>query len=192
MSLNFTRQRIKVLIGCHPKGFDTHWQYVEIKEKCEKMFPGTEIIYETVDVLKGGTFIGDIFGSNAMKGHGKTFLQSKKNQYDAIWVPDCGGAWADMFNKINYNDKTYNEANQHYHDAGIYDLQMILLRVMSMLTPSGVLCLSKIILPDHENDATLFSAMILSLGYSVKEQWIMHISSLNSDIPYVIINNKQA
>ena len=59
--------------------------YKEIfKVKLEKPF----LAIDTIDIIEGGTYTGDIFSSE--------FINYKKNKYNIISLPDCSGDWYNL------------------------------------------------------------------------------------------------
>ena len=96
---------IKVLILCHPRGFDDHWQKEVIQEKTEALFrdrltgeDAKTIDYFTLDPEKSPDgqradfnfgWVHDLFNETEW---------SRVARFDMVWAPDCGGPWATMWN----------------------------------------------------------------------------------------------
>lgn len=94
---------MNVLIVCHPKIIEVennkiknHWYGPII---CQILnfynIDINEIVFNTVDIISGGTFNDDCFSENFQNNHRK--------EYDMVFMPDCGG---DFFFSQNNNDIT--------------------------------------------------------------------------------------
>lgn len=115
------------------------------------MFPRQQIAYETVDVLQGGTHQADVLNWSS-------FHKSKKDAYDMVWLPDCGGLWFDMFTMFDKQDGPDETLLKVYKEEAILRLTRITLCQLRLLKSGGRLYLGKILIePD------LFAALVLSL-----------------------------
>lgn len=118
----------KMLVYCHPhpiKKAGDHflWNFFSetVAKEGKKM---SDFAISSMDILPGGTIQADGFSDD--------FVQKHLNEYNLVFVPDCGGNW------IKYQDPILNL-------NGIYDLISTVLKVVK---PQGKLILSKFVAPN--------------------------------------------
>ena len=75
------------------------------------------------------------------------WVKHHSGEFDAVWVPDCGGAWWDVMQLRDINEDIYLE-----------HLELLLHAVLSLVKAGGMLYLGK--LPE---DATMFASRLLSM-----------------------------
>jgi hypothetical protein len=98
----------KILIFCHARivsgtldNLDYHWWRDKIREiSCELKLSGN-IIFDTVDVIKGGTYQRD--------GFSEDFIIEHLGEYDIVLIPDCGGKWFTLQQDKKLLDKNLSE-----------------------------------------------------------------------------------
>lgn len=86
----------KGIILCHPKivsvdengKINNHWYSDVMKENF------SDFIFDTIDIIKGGTYIDDCFSNN--------FINSHLEEYDLILSPDAGGKWYSLQESKDY------------------------------------------------------------------------------------------
>jgi hypothetical protein len=89
---------IKVVVLCHPRSFEGHWQEAVIRARTSELYADEIKDGKTLDffTLDGGS------GSTAdfPAGGAQTLFQETKfcktPRFDMIWAPDCGGEWFEM------------------------------------------------------------------------------------------------
>jgi hypothetical protein len=133
----------KVLILCHPKivtgSFEplilkNHWYGLVIQENksiFEHLFLEYKLkgipIFETVDIILGGTYKDDVFNDK--------FINEHLEEYDLVIVPDCGGPWYYLQNEENEeNDIKFLE---------------ICGNLVKMLKPNGIIQFGKFLRDDN-------------------------------------------
>jgi hypothetical protein len=96
----------RILIFCHPKKvtgtceyIEGHWWSGKISEISKELKLSGELIIETLDVLKGGTYEIDGFSDK--------FINDHLEEYNMVLIPDCSDKWAFLQNEtlgdININ-----------------------------------------------------------------------------------------
>lgn len=142
-STAFVPEQKKMLVYCHPRiiqkrGDHFLWDFfTETVEKNGSKINNFKI--SSVDVLPGGTWQGDAFSADFAKNH--------KDEFDLVFVPDCGGNW------FHYQDPVLNL-------NGIYDLVSA---ALSIVKPGGKLLVSKFIAPNLANlIAAKFNGKVLN------------------------------
>lgn len=124
----------QALVLCHPKNLndDLSGHFLgELFEQIQSEYSPGVFRYHTADILdiRGKKlfnelhtkhFIADVWSND--------FIQSHKNEYDLVFMPDAGGAW--------YTDVLENE---HFEK----NLEEIIGKTMMLVSDGGVLMLSK-------------------------------------------------
>ena len=111
------------LIYCHNRKWNNvvpHWLKNQIEAYCDKNKEKKPITYLTLDILEGGDLKND--------GFSLEFINSYKECFDFVFLPDCGGEWYDATSKGDY--EKINE---------------ILNNISSLLKKDGQLLFSKIV-----------------------------------------------
>ena len=143
--------RFKVLVACHPRSFDSHWQKNLIKTEVKTVLKSSCVDYETVDINAGGTHRRDVLDWSF-------FHETHNETYDMIWLPDCGGMWYEMFVLLLDAKDKKGEEKCIFEEEGILRLERILNSQMRLLKPGGYLYMSKIMMElEH------FQALVLSI-----------------------------
>ena len=149
---------VKILIACHPRAFfrnqnrwmPDHFESTLILTEMNRTFPYSRKKFETLDLNSvppprtPSTYKANMFDAAWVRAH--------PNEWNAIWLPDCGGEWFHMFQLLEVGDI----------DTFSYDLERILTKLLKQLKPGGKLYLGKILMPDKE----LFASIIYSLALS--------------------------
>ena len=125
---------MKALILCHPKNLKNdlsgHFLGKLFKQIQQSYFPNVPFEYHTIDILDihdkqlGGLhtahFTDDVWSNK--------FIQEHKNEYDIVFMPDCGGRWyTDVLENKNF----------------ITDIEDIINKTMMLVSDNGILYLSK-------------------------------------------------
>lgn len=146
LSLVRQRRSRRVLITCHPlqpKTDGVFWHFLQdvFSSESSKTWHGDVIEYETVDKLPGGTHEADAL-SNSL------WVKKHVGQFDAVWLPDCGGSWWHIMQLSDISEDLYLE-----------HLERMILIVLSLVKPGGKMYLGK--LPE---DSYLFASRLLSMS----------------------------
>ena len=117
--LKLEEPKPKILIYCHPRPADDHWQkeimtQIVAKYDDDKYDEATKI---TIDTLPGGTITAD--------GFSDSFINNNPF-FDYVFLPDCGGVWFE-YQRDNKQD----------------ELSELILKLTTLLKPGGVLVLGK-------------------------------------------------
>lgn len=139
----------QILVACHPDRFETHWQKTVITNEVARVL-GSPAVHETADIISGGTHAVDVLNCSG-------FHSTKKEAYDMVWLPDCGGIWFEMFEMYNAEPGDA-ELESVLKEEAILRMERIILCQMYMLKPGGSLYLGKILM-----ESDLFAALILSM-----------------------------
>ena len=118
----------RVLVTCHPRPFETHWQHKVITSEVARLNNNRNVVYETVDILKGGTHEYNVL-------EWSEFHNKMKDTYDTVWLPDCGGLWHKLF-----------EGEKELTADGVQTLVQIIRCQMHILKPGGRLYIGKILI----------------------------------------------
>ena len=93
-----------MLIYCHRRVVDltrantNHWQGPIFKQLLtERGIDLMKIKVDTIDILSGGTIVGD--------GFSKSFIDSHENEFDIVILPDCAGLWYEF--QKEHNDENF-------------------------------------------------------------------------------------
>jgi SAM-dependent methyltransferase len=125
-----SKSNSKMLVYCHPQIIHQkadHFLYSFFSETISNHgFNIDNLSIDTVDVLPGGTIQADAFTSN--------FSQSHIDEFDFVFLPDCGGPWFDL-------QSTPVDANK---------LKPLISEVLKIVKPGGKLVLSKFLMTDAE------------------------------------------
>ena len=122
----------KVLILCHnklvtgtfePLTLNNHWfcLYNIFPRLFEKYNLKGNPLFETVDVNPGSTYQMDAFSDE--------FVNSHKNEYDLVMVPDCNGSWYEFQDGVKESDD---------------DFLSLCLKLTIMVKPTGLILFSKL------------------------------------------------
>ena len=91
---------IKVVVLCHPRPFQGHWQESVIRKYTETLFADRIKAGETLDffTLDPVSFPGNTadFPMGGAQNLFKVTKFSSVPRFDMIWAPDCGGEWYQM------------------------------------------------------------------------------------------------
>jgi hypothetical protein len=140
-----------VLILCHPRivtgtfspdyQLNNHWWgddagiYRELFK--EHNLQGNPI-FETIDIVKGGTYQGNAFSDE--------FIDSHIDRYDLVMVPDCGGEWiesqSETIGKLFGPKTALTKDEQNMRKSFLIGLCINLTRVVKK---RGIICFSKFI-----------------------------------------------
>lgn len=124
--------KYNVIVFCHPKLIkknDDHFLYPFFEKMIAKDGHNINTTWlQTIDILPGGSTQADGFNPDFIKKH--------QNEYDIVFVPDCGGLWFEY-----QKDKEVQK---------IFDLTDNLLR---LIKPGGKLYLSKFLYPEIQQSA---------------------------------------
>jgi len=117
--LKLEEPKPKILIYCHPRPADDHWQkeimtQIVAKYDDDKYDEATKI---TIDTLPGGTITAD--------GFSDSFINNNPF-FDYVFLPDCGGVWF-----------------EYQRDNKQAELSELILKLTTLLKPGGVLVLGK-------------------------------------------------
>jgi hypothetical protein len=140
-----------VLILCHPRivtgtfspdyQLSNHW-WGDDKGIYRELFKEYNLqgnpIFETIDVLKGGTYQGNAFSDE--------FIDSHIDRYDLVMVPDCGGEWyesqRETIGKLFGPKTDLTKDEQNMRKSFLIGLCINLTRVVKK---RGIICFSKFI-----------------------------------------------
>lgn len=155
--------RRRVLVACHPKPFDTHWQKSVVQQASEALFPGDTIVYETIDIKNNSwgepDHLGDVFGISD-----SAFIDSHQKEFDAVWYPDCSGPWWDQhvlksYLKNNRPSLDENVADEIETDT-VHYLQRMVFSGLGLVRPGGSLFFGKLVNGPEETLATFRSLFL--------------------------------
>ncbi len=132
---------MKALILCHSKNLKNnlsgHFLGKLFTQIQQTYFPNVQFEYHTIDILdiknkqlgKLHTthFIDDVWSDK--------FIRAHKNEYDIVFMPDCGGSW--YKNVLENKDFSKN-------------IQDIINKTMMLVSDNGILYLSKFFI-QHQN-----------------------------------------
>jgi hypothetical protein len=182
----------RVLVGCHSSPFDTHWQRNDIMAKVSELFPLEEVRFETVDASVqrwSGAPVpdheGDLFGDWTLNGRDQEAPDSKfrfkeRMAYDAVFLPDCGGAWYNMLRDFS------DSRSQELFDE---DLMHIFLRLTSLVKHDGYIFVSKLL--GHRDVVAarapdLLPGVLTYYGTWTPSEWDGATVFMGSDTMYVV------
>lgn len=134
----------RVLIYCHPKPVsltneNSHWQIPIFKKILEDR--GIDINHvkiDTIDVENGGTIKNNGFSNR--------FINSHKNEFDIVILPDCAGEWFNFKNDV-------------------YKLIELMLNLLEIVKTGGIIMFGKWIYPNIREQ---IFGMLLEFGYNVE------------------------
>lgn len=132
---------MKALILCHPKNLENdlsgHFLGELFKQIQQSYFPDVLFEYHTIDILD----IRDKRLGNLHTAHftddvwSDKFIKEHKNEYDIVFMPDCGGSWyKDVLENISFKE----------------NIEDIINKTMMLVSDNGILYLSKFFEP-HKN-----------------------------------------
>ena len=178
----------RVLVACHPYPFEgiantdrgvrrpPHWQAPVIKSESALFCVGRSITYETIDVNEGGTYQASVLIPSTDNG----WVRQNRGRYDVVWLPDCGGAWFQMFDLEDIAVELYMQ-----------ELEYMVSSLLSLVKPGGRLYLGKVL-----NDRGVFVAQLRSLGVllpGVDDIMTADFSLYGkNDLKYVVISKGEA
>lgn len=188
-----TPRTYRVLVACHTSAFKDgkrgghdHWQAPIIERESALLRAGRPIVYETIDVLPGATHRASVL-------HSSDWVQRHRGQYDAVWAPDCGGQWFQMFamREAAADAGTRDRATGELMDKLFAEeLKSMIASLFSLVTPGGRLYLGKILM-----ERELFAALLLSLGKAIPEVDTITLSEFDlygaADLEYVVISKEE-
>ena len=170
-TINQIRDKRRVLVACHPKPFETHWQRTSIVAEEGKKGPTD---YETVDVRKGGTHEADVL--TIYPGNTEaTWVAAHEHMYDAVYLPDCHGDWNGLMAERDIHEPTYKE-----------DLFVMVNRLARLLKPGGALYLGK-----WMTDVDTEAARLMSMGFNVRVKHLIDPFLAGRVIEYVMVDAAQ-
>lgn len=118
---------MKGLILCHPRKASTHFMMAEFEKILAQVgWTADEIaatIYDTVDILQGGTFQADAFS--------QLFVSQHLGEYKFVAVPDCAGPWVTAYRLEG-------------KEATLRMLTTLILSLIPLLQQNGFMIISKI------------------------------------------------
>jgi SAM-dependent methyltransferase len=121
----------KMLIYCHNRIVDltradtNHWQGPIFKQLLrERRIDSTKIKVDTIDIVPGGTIVGD--------GFSKSFIDSHENEFDIVILPDCGGKW-------------YEFQKEEHTDEKFQSLLSLMIELLRLVKPGGIIMFGKIL-----------------------------------------------
>jgi len=142
-----------VLILCHPRivtgtfspdyQLSNHWWgddmgiYSELFK--EYNLQGNPI-FETIDIVKGGTYQGNAFSDE--------FISSHIDRYDLVMVPDCGGEWFEYQESSKKSNRSFqNRISLSIDEQNIRKRLLInlCLKLTAIVKNGGIICFSKFI-----------------------------------------------
>jgi hypothetical protein len=168
---------MKALVLCHPKNLEPdltgHFLGDLFKQVHQKYFPNTPAEYHTVDIqnIRYNTdlkpphkshFVADVWSDE--------FINAHKNEYDIVYMPDCGGRW--FKDVLNIEDVSVMNKN----------LQDILNKTMMLVSKKGILFLSKFWEPQKK---------YIQSAYPKNATFEMYKSYKFGDYPYVILTKTE-
>ena len=168
----------RVLVACHPYTFEgiaatpPHWQAPVIKRESALLCVGRSITYETIDVRQGGTHQASVLIPSTDSG----WVRQNRGRYDGVWLPDCGGAWFNMFNIRHIASEMYMQ-----------ELEYTVSSLLSLVKPGGRLYLGKILMDRDEFVAQLRSLGLLLPGADHITTADFSLHGVN-DLDYVVIS----
>jgi SAM-dependent methyltransferase len=126
----------KILIYCHNRVVDltraatNHWQGPIFKQLLtERGIDLMKIKVDTIDILSGGTIVGD--------GFSKSFIDSHENEFDIVILPDCAGLWY--------------EFQKEHNDENFQTLLSLMIELLRLVKPGGTIMFGKIMYEDWFN-----------------------------------------
>jgi len=153
---------VKVIVLCHGRPFEGHWQELVIRERTEELFAdrlvaGEMLDFFTLDPQSDPNNPADFPMGGAQTLFAETKF-SKNARWDMVWAPDCGGEWFHM------TEMKGEQQRQRFTE---------LVMTMSMsLKPGGFMMLGKLpFVPPYQSDTSLKQAidLLVDAGFARAE-----------------------
>ena len=168
-----------MLIYAHPHKYQTHFlidtiNELQLKYKIKKTL--------TLDILSGGDIKADGFSDK--------WIETNKNKWTIIFLPDCGGQWVtaqdEYFWFINFSQDKYL-SEYDLLEKRIKYMLIIINKLKTLVQPGGLLLMGKWVSVDIKNevlkrDKTLVEHPIMFMGRDLLG--IIYISLLTPMLYY--------